>query len=64
MQAKCTLAGIGQAILSPDVPGWFSVSERFPHDNLTGVINNNTYLGVVPENFTAQLVALPVQDTF
>jgi Putative outer membrane beta-barrel porin, MtrB/PioB len=37
----------------------------FHYDGVTaGVINNNTYLGVVPENFTVQTLGLLVQYTF
>ncbi|HEX4158537.1 MAG TPA: MtrB/PioB family outer membrane beta-barrel protein [Rhizomicrobium sp.] len=33
-------------------------------DLYPGVINNNVYLGVVPENFTAQVIGVLVQYTF
>ncbi len=37
----------------------------FHYTGLTaGVINNNTYLGVVPENFVAQTVGMFVQYAF
>jgi hypothetical protein len=43
----------------------FEHIDDFHYDGLTaGVISNNIYLGVVPENFTAQVVGLLVQYTF
>ncbi|HEY2446883.1 MAG TPA: MtrB/PioB family outer membrane beta-barrel protein [Rhizomicrobium sp.] len=43
----------------------FEHVDDFHYDGLfAGVINNNTYLGAVPENFTAQTVGLLVQYTF
>ena len=43
----------------------FEHLDDFHYDGLfAGVINNNVYLGVVPENFTVQTVGLLVQYTF
>jgi MtrB/PioB family decaheme-associated outer membrane protein len=42
----------------------FQNLDDFHYSNLAPVINNNTYLGIAPENFTAQTVALFVQYTF
>jgi len=42
----------------------FQHLEDFHYENLAPVISNNTYLGVVPENFTAQTIGLLIQYTF
>lgn len=42
----------------------FEHVDDFHYNGLAPVINGNTYLGVVPENFTAQTVGLSVQYTF
>ena len=42
----------------------FQHLDDFHYSNLTSVIRNNTYLGVMPENFTAQTVGVSVQYTF
>jgi len=43
----------------------FEHLDDFHYDGLSaGVISNNVYLGVVPENFTAQVVGVLVQYTF
>ncbi|HEY4076021.1 MAG TPA: MtrB/PioB family outer membrane beta-barrel protein [Rhizomicrobium sp.] len=42
----------------------FQNLDDFHYDNLTPVISNNTYLGVVPENFTVQTFGLSIQYTF
>lgn len=43
----------------------FEHLDDFHYDGLyAGVISNNVYLGVVPENFTAQVIGVLVQYTF
>jgi hypothetical protein len=42
----------------------FQHLDDFHYDGLAPVINDNTYLGVVPENFTAQTFGFSVQYTF
>ena len=42
----------------------FQHLDDFHYDNLAPVIAGNTYLGVVPENYTVQTVGLSVQYTF
>jgi hypothetical protein len=43
----------------------FERLDDFHYDGVfPGVINNNVYLGVVPENFTVQTIGLLVQYTF
>ncbi|HEY4941126.1 MAG TPA: MtrB/PioB family outer membrane beta-barrel protein [Rhizomicrobium sp.] len=42
----------------------FQHLDDFHYDDLSPVIASNTYLGVVPENFTAQTIGLALQYTF
>lgn len=42
----------------------FQDLDDFHYNNLQPVISGNTYLGVVPENFTVQTVGLSIQYTF
>jgi hypothetical protein len=42
----------------------FQKTDDFHYNNLTSVISNNTYLGVVPENFTVQTIGISAQYVF
>jgi hypothetical protein len=42
----------------------FQKLDDFHTDDLSPVITDNTYLGIVPENFTVQTIGLSVQYTF
>lgn len=42
----------------------YQKTDDFHYNNLTGVISNNTYLGVVPENFTVQTIGIMAQYVF
>jgi hypothetical protein len=42
----------------------FQHLDDFHYDGLSPVVSNNTYLGVVPENFTAQTIGFSIHYTF
>lgn len=42
----------------------FQKTDDFHYNNLSSVISNNTYLGVVPENFTVQTIGIMAQYVF